>query len=31
VRGGDVPRFIYPAGGKNPGARFVYFELSQRF
>ncbi|HSE36649.1 MAG TPA: alginate export family protein [Blastocatellia bacterium] len=31
VRGGSVQRFIYPAGGDNPLARFVYFELSQRF
>jgi hypothetical protein len=31
VRGGDVQRFIYPEGGKHPKARFVYFELSQRF
>ncbi len=31
VRGGGVQSFIYPAGGNNPAARFVYFELSQRF
>ena len=31
VRGGGVQRFIYPAGGTNPLARFLYFELSQRF
>jgi len=22
---------IYPAGGNNPSARFLYFELSRRF
>ncbi|HXG94665.1 MAG TPA: alginate export family protein [Blastocatellia bacterium] len=31
VRGGSVQRFVYPAGGNNPAARFIYFELSQRF
>lgn len=31
VRGGGVQGFIYPAGGSNPAARLVYFELSQRF
>jgi hypothetical protein len=31
VRGGGVQAFIYPAGGNNPVARFVYLELSQRF
>ncbi|HET9533463.1 MAG TPA: alginate export family protein [Blastocatellia bacterium] len=31
VRGGSVQQLIYPAGGKNPAARFIYFELTQRF
>jgi Alginate export len=31
VRGSVVQSFTYPAGGNNPAARFVYFELSQRF
>jgi hypothetical protein len=31
VRGGGVQRFIYPAGGNPTSARFIYFELSQRF
>ncbi|HEX8070460.1 MAG TPA: alginate export family protein [Pyrinomonadaceae bacterium] len=31
VRGGDVIRFIYPAGGENPTARFIYLEFVQRF
>lgn len=31
ARGGGVQGFIYPTGGNNPVARFVYFELSQRF
>jgi hypothetical protein len=31
VRGGGVPAAIYPAGGSNPTARFLYVELFQRF
>jgi hypothetical protein len=31
VRGGGVPAAIYPAGGTNPPARFIYVELLQRF
>lgn len=31
VRGGHVPANIYPAGGNHPGARFLYFEVTQRF
>jgi hypothetical protein len=31
VRGGDVQRFIYPAGGQNPFLRFIYLEFTQRF
>jgi hypothetical protein len=31
VRGGSVQSAIYPAGGSNPGARFLYVELLQRF
>ena len=31
VRGGAVQSFIYPAGGQNPTARFVYAELTKRF
>lgn len=31
VRGGAVPAAIYPAGGRNPIARFLYLELNQRF
>jgi len=31
VRGGGVQSFIYPAGGLNPTARFVYAELVRRF
>jgi hypothetical protein len=31
VRGGKLQRAIYPAGGDNPSARFIYFELTQRF
>ncbi|HEU4389780.1 MAG TPA: alginate export family protein [Blastocatellia bacterium] len=31
VRGGGVQGSIYPLGGTNPGARFVYVELTQRF
>jgi Alginate export len=31
VRGGRVPRSIYPSGGKHPGAHFVYLEFTQRF
>jgi hypothetical protein len=31
VRGGKLQRAIYPAGGNNPSARFIYFELTQRF
>jgi hypothetical protein len=31
VRGGGVQSFIYPAGGSNPAARFIYAELTKRF
>ena len=31
VRGGNIESFIYPAGGLNPTARFVYAELVRRF
>ena len=31
VRGGGAQRFIYPAGGQNPIARFFYAELTKRF
>ncbi|HKX26439.1 MAG TPA: alginate export family protein [Blastocatellia bacterium] len=31
VRGGGVQSAIYPTGGPNPAARFVYFELVQKF
>jgi hypothetical protein len=31
VRGGGVQSFIYPAGGQNPTARFLYVELTKRF
>jgi hypothetical protein len=31
VRGGGVQANIYPQGGTRPGARFLYFELTQRF
>jgi hypothetical protein len=31
VRGGRVQSFIYPAGGQNPTARFLYAELTKRF
>ena len=31
VRGGGVQSFIYPAGGQNPTARFMYAELTKRF
>ena len=31
VRGGGVQAGIYPEGGSKPGARFIYFELTQRF
>ena len=31
VRGGRVQVFIYPAGGQNPTARFLYGELTKRF
>ncbi|MGQ0762077.1 MAG: alginate export family protein [Acidobacteriota bacterium] len=31
VRGGGVQSFIYPAGGHNPAARFIYGELTRRF
>ncbi len=31
VRGGGVQAAIYPAGGRHPGARFLYLELLQRF
>lgn len=31
VRGGDVQSAIYPMGGVHPGARFAYFELTQKF
>jgi hypothetical protein len=31
VRGGTVMSSIYPAGGSNPTARFVYAELTKRF
>jgi hypothetical protein len=31
VRGGGIQQLTYPAGGKNPSASFIYFELSQRF
>jgi len=31
VRGGDVMSNIYPAGGRNPMARFLYAELTRRF
>ena len=31
VRGGGVQSFIYPAGGLNPTARFLYAELTKRF
>ena len=31
VRGGQVQANIYPVGGRNPLARFIYFELVKRF
>ena len=31
VRGGNLPGGIYPLGGAHPGARFLYFEITQRF
>ena len=31
VRGGDVQRAVYPAGGVNPTARLLYVELTRRF
>ncbi len=31
VRGGGVPAAIYPQGGNNPAAHFLYFEFTQRF
>ena len=31
VRGGGVQSTIYPAGGANPAARFLYAELTRRF
>jgi hypothetical protein len=31
VRGGGVQSAIYPAGGANPAARFLYAELTKRF
>src|SRR5262249_17275505 len=31
VSGGGVQAFVYPEGGAHPGARFLYFELTQRF
>ena len=31
ARGGGVQGFINPKGGDNPAARFIYFELAQRF
>jgi hypothetical protein len=31
VRGGRVQRSLYPEGGNHPGARFLYFEVTQRF
>ena len=31
VRGGGVQSFIYPSGGANPTARFLYVELTKRF
>jgi hypothetical protein len=31
VRGGAVQSAIYPAGGQDPLARFVYAELIERF
>jgi Alginate export len=31
LRGGGVEEAIYPAGGTHPGARFLYFEVVQRF
>jgi hypothetical protein len=30
-RGGGVQSSIYPAGGANPAARFLYAELTKRF
>ena len=31
VRGGGIQSFVYPAGGLNSTARFLYAELTQRF
>jgi hypothetical protein len=31
VRGGGIQASIYPAGGQNPTARFLYAELTRRF
>lgn len=31
VRGGDMQATIYPAGGRQPTARFLYAELTRRF
>ena len=31
VRGGAVQANIYPSGGRNPLARFIYFEMTKRF
>jgi hypothetical protein len=31
IRGGNVQASIYPLGGTNPGARFFYLELTQKF
>ena len=31
VSGGSVQRFVYPEGGTHPGARLLYFEITQRF
>jgi hypothetical protein len=31
VRGGRVQANIYPQGGNHPGARLLYFEITQRF
>jgi hypothetical protein len=31
VRGGGAQSFVYPQGGRHPGARFLYLEFTQRF
>jgi hypothetical protein len=31
VRGGSGQSVIYPVGGANPAARFIYAELTKRF